>query len=918
MFSKYALLNFWVSASTLLFSSNSIAQVTTSSQMNNLRITNRAQCAIDSDYPTASAFLILDGYNAGKLGNSLAKNIGLDEAQTSQDTMKEFRLSVSHLTLTIINKIMTGKLPLLPMNLKVAKLYNYTSLANSCGDKVYCAELQNHLAKIWALSENSAITSVSPEWKKIDNFSASNFMSQQGSRRVGCYYLKRFSPLQGQLHNTTLDTASLQEMAVAFLEQEKYITSCYDTDASLDSRNAALQIDIKTGELDSWNAKGFDFWNSVKIYLSWAWRNTDVVNHMSPRFGEVFKSVALEESMMLIPNGCKSITKPSCDSEHLALNNLRELAKQDTKDSGFNTEVPQSPDKTMLERGARAVNNDFLNTKGYMSAGEWVENFRKNFVQTRGSAKNRLQSSVQFMNILADTMTADTLVEFVKPIALASKLSSLQRDELYYLCTEVRLAGDKRLDFMKSDIDGIAGLKNMNKALDSSKRSIEQFVAYFDVVSKGILPYCDQLEKTNIWQAAGYTVNKSGFKSWAKEVLSTPTEETPSTFQPQIYGAPLLVWNSSLGAQEGNVICASGVDCARGVIKAMVDLYAVAQYADAFLPISSTAASPDVFNPYSELKACKIYDPWYQSKRANRVFMADLASTALFGWNFMPIYIDADYTPPKVTSFQRLLKDGVIKFDANIEKSKMVASLLADFGPLTGAPCAVSIAPNAKTFNFLAFDGISVNYCDSKSTGGAIANGANNISTNPEKTRSYCGGCSINFVGVGSAASVTSAATSFNPIKMGVYLFRAIYRFVNAKKDPVNVPMSYNVDLAKVADAYRRYGTIPKDCVNQLGQGLKCFQDICSAKAADFFERLTGGKVTTISIQDANGHNDNGFSSNSYQRRAWVKSDLCTGETVFNFSCRENGSGFYVGGTDGNMWGASGSCKKYIREGRWK
>lgn len=916
MLSKNGFLTFWISASALLFSSLSTAQVSTSSQMNNLRITNRAQCAIDSDFPTASAFLILDGYNAGKLGNSLAKNIGLDEAQTSQDTMKEFRLSVSHLTLTIINKLMTGKLPLLPMNLKDTKLYSYSILANSCGDKVYCAELQNYLARAWALSENPSVTSSSSDWKKVDNITSANFMSQQGSRRVGCYYLKRFSPLQGQLHNTTLDTASLQEMAVAYLEQQKYITSCYDTDASLDSRNAALQIDIKTGALDSWNAKGFDFWNSVKIYLSWAWRNTDIPAHMSPRFGEVFKSVALEESMMLIPNGCKSITKPSCDSEHLALNNLRELAKQDTKDSGFNTQVPQSPDKTMLERGSRAVNNDFLNTRGYMSAGEWVDNFRKNFVQTRGSAKNRLQSSVQFMNILADTMSADTLVEFVKPIALAGNMTTLQRDELYYLCTEARLAGDKRLDFMKSDIDGIAGLKSMNKALDNSKRSVEQFVAYFDVVAKGVLPYCDRLEKTNIWQAAGYTVNKTGFKSWAKEVLSTPTEEVPSTFQPQIYGSPLLVWNSALGSQEGNVICASGLDCARNVIKAMVDLYAVAQYADAFLPISSTAASPGIFNPYAELKACKIYDPWYQSKRANRVFMADLASTALFGWNFMPIYIDADYTPPKVTSFQRLIKDGVIKFDANIEKSKMVASLLADFGPLTGAPCAVSIAPNAKTFDFLAFDGISVNYCDSKKTGGADSDGVNNISTNPEKVRSYCGGCSINFVGVASGVASTTAATSFNPIKMGVYLFRAIYRFVNSSKDPVNVPTSYNVDLAKVADAYRRFGTIPKDCVNPLGQGLKCFQDICTSKAADFFERLTGGKVATISVNAADQNSD-GMTMSSYQKQAWVKSDLCNGEAVFSFSCREDGSGFYVGGTDGNMYG-SGACRNVVKAGRWK
>lgn len=914
---------FCLFAALVLSSSLTWAQVNTSPVLNNLRITNRAQCAVDSDSPTDTAFIILDGYNAGKLGNSLAKNMGLDEDQTSADTMKEFRLAVSHLTLTVINKIMTGKLPLLPMNLKDAKLARYKSLADNCGDKVYCSDISGYLSQLWALSEQPDMTSANPSWKNVDNISTANFMSNQGSRRVGCYYLKRFSPLQGQLQNSTLDAVALQDMAVAYLDQNKYITSCYDQDATLDSRNVALQIDLKTGDQDSWNAKGFDFWNSVKIYLSWAWRNTQVPNQMSQRFGEVFKSLALEESMMFIPNGCKSITKPACDMEHLSLNNLRELAKQDQSNSGYNQQVPQTPDKDMLQRGDRSVNNDFLNTRGYMTASEWVDNFRKNFVQTRGSTKNRLQSAVQFMNVMTDTMNAQTLVEYVKPLALASNQTSIQRDELYYLCTEIRLAGDKRLDFMKTDIDNIGGLKNMTKALDNSKYSIQDFVTYFDTMSKGVLPLCDQLEKTNIWQAANYTVNKQGFEPWAKEVLNVVTDTTsadgsgiPAVYKPQIYGSPLLVWNATLGAQDGNIICASGIDCARNVVKALVDLYAVSQYADAFLPISSTASSPDIFNPYSELKACKIYDPWYQTKRANRVFMADLASTALFGWNFVPMYVDADYTPPKVTSFQRLVKDGVIKFDPNIEKSKMVASVLADFGPLVGAPCAVSIAPNAKNFNFLAFDGISVNYCDSKTNTGATASGANNVKYDPNKTRSYCGGCSINFIGVASGVA-SSAASTFNPIKLGVYLFRAVYRFVSAKKDPVNVPKAYNVDLAKVADAYRRYGTIPKDCVDQLGQGLKCFQDICSSKAADYFERLTGGTVSSISLTDASMNPDRGPGSSSYSKRAWIRSNLCDGETTFNFSCREDGSGFWVG-SGGSIYGFSGTCKKVINEGHWK
>jgi hypothetical protein len=912
LFGKFCLVAVFALIPSSFAASHAYGQVATAPDLNEIRITNRAQCAVDSEAPTDTAFLILDGYNAGKLGNSLAKNLGLDATETSQETMKEFRLSLTHMSLVIFNKLMNGRLPLLPSNInEKTPLKNYAELVKLCKDKVYCADLSSYLDKLWALSEDSDVLPGAPDWKVIDNFSKNNFYPGRGALRVGCYYLKRFSPLQGQLHNTMVDKATLEEMAVAYLEKGKYIGDCYSTDPTLDSRNAALQIDLKVGAPAAWDKYGFDFWNSAKIYLSWAWRNTNIAQQMSPRFGEAYKSLALEESMMLIPNGCKSITKPSCDSEHLAINSLRELAKQDVREAEQNAQVPQSIEKNMLERGGRSVNDDFLNTRGYMTANEWVDNFRKNYVQTRGSMKNKLQASVQFMNILADTMSAQQLVEYVKPLALAKNQNSLRRDELYYLCTEARLAGDKRLDFLKTDIQNIGELKSMTKALELSKRSMPEMIQYFDAVSAAVLPLCDSLEKTNVWQVADYTVNKKGFFPWAKEVLSikmVDPEDTTPAYTPQIYGAPLLVWNASLAANSDNIICASGIDCTRNVIKAMVDFYSVAEYAEAFLPVSSEAVSPNVFNPYAELKACQMYDPWYQTKRANRRFMADLASTALFGWNPLPMYIDTDYTPPKVASFNQMVQNGVIKFAPNVEKSKMVASMVADFGPLTGAPCAVAISPNAKAFDFLAFDGISVNYCDSKKTNGGTASSANNFTPNPEKARSYCGGCTLNFVGVSSAASY-AAISSFNPIKLGVYLFRAVHRFVTAKEDTVNVPKTYTVDLAKVAEVYRKYGSIPKDCVNQLGKGLKCFKNICEAHAANYFEKVTGGTASLVHLEDPEIP-ERRMKYYQYYKTAWVKSSLCKGEAFFKIGCDEKGDNFWTH-PDTTISGI-GNCKNFF------
>lgn len=172
MFGKFCL----VAVFALIPLSFAAAQVATAPDLNELRITNRAQCAVDSEAPTDTAFLIIDGYNAGKLGNSLAKNLGLDTAETSQETMKEFRLSLTHMSLVIFNKLMNGRLPLLPSNInEKTALKNYSEQVKLCKDKIYCSDLSSYIAKLWALSEDSDVVPGAPEWKAVDNFSKNNF-----------------------------------------------------------------------------------------------------------------------------------------------------------------------------------------------------------------------------------------------------------------------------------------------------------------------------------------------------------------------------------------------------------------------------------------------------------------------------------------------------------------------------------------------------------------------------------------------------------------------------------------------------------------------------------------------------------------------------------------------------------------------
>jgi hypothetical protein len=95
------------------------------------------------------------------------------------------------------------------------------------------------------------------------------------------------------------------------------------------------------------------------------------------------------------------------------------------------------------------------------------------------------------------------------------------------------------------------------------------------------------------------------------------------------------------------------------------------------------------------------------------------------------------------------------------------------------------------------------------------------VTNSTPSSRAYCGGCAINFIGVASGLAVTSGL-SFNPVKLGIYLYRSVSRFLEAKSDKVNIPLSREVDITKVVQTYKKYGEIPKNCIDSLALGEGC------------------------------------------------------------------------------------------------
>lgn len=883
-----------------------------------IRLTNRSKCALESHLPTTSALLVYDSFNSGKLGHNLGYQLqqgGLqyeDPAALAEEAMREFRLANTKLLNFIFIKLVRGELPLLqasqPDSVSPSELHRYSSIIKACANQPYCEDLRLYLKDIWqvGMTDFSTVDQRVHELQKIDSFGQTH-LAKNLVTKPSCAYLKKFSPLQAQLHHSEVSSPMLEELARAYIDKETYLASCFSEDSSINNRYGALQFDLSVKNARDWESLGFDYWHSVKVYWSWAWREAPELQIWAPRFHRLFRSLSLEESVLLIPNGCQSISPPQCDSETLAVNSIRELAKSQRSFTEHSRQYPQSPQNLLLERGVRSVNDDFLGTRAFETASDWVKNFREHYVAHRGHIKLRFQSAVQLIQMISESISASELAQ-MNQLLTKSNVTNSMRDQFYYLCTEVRLAGDKRLDFMRSDIDRLVELRNV-LALDRVNGSkISSILSYFNSYIEGVLPLCDQLERESFWTVSDYTTEKSGFNQWAKEILQIPqtrAEDTQLISSP-IFDQPLLVWSHKLEFDPlGSVICASSLDCGRKVVKALVDLHSAAVYADAFLPVTSEALSPSLFNPYSELTACKIYDPWYQTKRVQKRLLADLANSALFGFTALPIFIDTNWSYPKVTSYNQLVEQGVVKFAPNINKSKMQSALVADFGPLLGAPCSVAIAPTPMLgVRYYAFSGISINYCDSKQSTVAESKRPNEIHVPPSATRSFCGGCALNFVSVSSSASGILEST---PLKGFIYLFRTLYNFTVGMRDTVNIPIETKINLNYLKDTYIENDfRIPEYCLKPLGQGLRCFQSVCAARVADYFEQLTGKRAKAVHL--SSGQESNYGQSNS--NLAWVTTDYCQGEIAIHTVCDERTHYFYA--APKKRWGIKSACRGKI------
>jgi hypothetical protein len=886
-------------------------------ELNNMRFSNRARCALDSKVPTDTAFLLVTNTDAAKAVYRLAKLRGEDPSTLTKYGIEVFRYSVVNLVQMIHEKLMSRELPLLTHDLKTEDLHvpgNYKNVMANCKNDEYCEDLDDYIAKIWKITSKKVPAARKVvEFYTVDNFHSKDsyilektFEKKKYNSEMRCHYLKKFSPLQAQLYGTKPDKAALESIARAALDSSKYLAECNDFSAQENLQVAAYQLEIPNLKEKRWEDKGFDYWNSLKLYFSWAYRNAPEMKELASPFASVFKGVAIEDSVLIVPNGCKSITAPKCDGDYLAKQAMREFAKEDFRETALNLDimasVPEGPQDDLLTDPFTSVNVDELDLGGFANAEAWLANFRENFAGTRALMKKKLIKSVSTLNITKSQISPEKIADLLEKrfarllntSEVTPEITTLKND-LYYLCAEFNFADHDEFSFLKGKLEILKETTLVDGLVsDISVEKTKALYDYYSVIANKVISGCYELNQKDIWDDS-FTLDKSGFAPWyVQKVYENKFKSTYEQKNAEYLKSnnPLLAWKTyeSTNAME-DVICTNSSDCSRRVLKSIIDLYSVAQYASTFWNLEQEIKTPALFNPYAERTACKVYDPWFKTKSVLFNLFTDMSQAALSVATPGVIYGRLDLKPGHVTSFNQLVKDGRISYDTRYERSRITTSLVADFGPLLGVPCMVSVTGSPDNpYDQYRFAGVSVGACNSVDDNNLNVRTASDMDPNARNVHSECISCQLNFESV--ASSLTNLSSEVGPT---FFLFRAVFRLYKGLKDPHNIPRSWETNPNYVSETYRRFGgEIPKGCVRSLRKGKRCLANTCEAKVA---QKVTDSLKGTI--------------ENLYAPRvgtARVKLSTCDKEVKLHIN-RQNNTGCSVGRIK-----VSSSCSSIVKE----
>jgi hypothetical protein len=762
--------------------------------------------------------------------------------------------------------MVNNQLPLLPSDLTLANnsLNQYKSISSSCASNKRCQELDDYLEKIWQQSNKNK-----PDFKIVDSFNASHFLTLSTEKnkkaedlKLKCSYLKKFTPLEAHLFGTKPTVDVLEQIGNSVKNVDQYYADCHDYTQQESLKVSTYEFNFPFFESSKvFEQKGFDYWNSLKIYFSWAFRNAPEAAQLAFPFDEVFSSVLIEDSLFMVPNGCKSVVNPKCDPQTINQNSMRVFAKHDFKKAAgeidFFRSIPDGASKNLLEDQFTAVNKDILNFSQFETSDLWADNFRQNFSETRLTMRKKFVSSMSSLSLISTNLKTqnvrESLYKYFYPILANKELSDVKlKSELYYLCAESTFISSEELSYIRPKLEVLSKLKSLDTATMSiNAQSVISVFDFYKEFSKGVNDLCGSFDQTVVFDSE-FVIDQTGFNRWYVDtVYEGKVASLANLLRKEKLQSkkPMIAYQLFKTSNDlKDVVCIDVVDCARTAIGGIVDLYSVVQYAEVFLDIKNELSSGNLLNPYAERTACKVYDPWFKTKASLFSFMTDAAQGAIAAVSPGVIYGSFDLEPGKVTSFNQLVKDGKITIDAKYEKSKVLSSVALDLGSMSQVPCSISMT-RSKVMDpsqLLTFTGLTLRACKANEKNVLTVDVNNELGQPVQKYYNGCIQCSLEFE---QLSSVLSNAIPFG--RTAFFMARAMIRLYKGLKDPVNVPKSWSVNPYLVSQSLESNGgKIPNDCIKKLTSGKSCMKNSCEENIIDAFGER-GVLVTSINSQEA-------------------------------------------------------------------
>lgn len=779
--------------------------------LNPIELNNRSSCAKESRFPAKTSFLFLNNTNVAKAAYRFAKVTDQNSSKVTKDIIIKFRHKMIKLYMEVHNNIVTGKIPLLPVISEKSYVPpEFNSITQSCYEKKRCHELDTYLESIW--NAKGKVTSL----LQVDNFHLKDsfFSNTQKSNNenINCVQLSKFSPLQAHLYGAKPDRKVLNQIVTSLYEQEENISSCLSS--KIDNLAVGTyQFDIKNIENKYWKKVGFDYWNSLKLYLSWAFRNIEIFDAKSER---ILMNTDISDALLLASNGCRSIEAPECSNDYIAKNVVRDFSRKDFEKNAEELDILKpivnGAQDNLLDDPFTAVNTDILNFADYENSTEWLKNIYDNFSKTKSYLRHKVVSAVNFYHILKHKVQAPRVIYDLNAYYKNKNLNNpLYKNDLYFMCSEVNLAAHENFGLALDQIDLVKDSSFLNShQIGFSSVDMREVYQTFKWIIRDTIDFCNSFDK-EFW--VGKDIDESGHSAWYLLKTKPETKSRRDDILSSINDKPYLSFKNSK-----TPLCHSPSDCVRKSVEYMLDLSRAVHYSATFWNGKNSIRSSELFNPYAERTVCKVYDPWYKSKSIMTKFVSDISQAAISYFTPGVLYSNFSLKPGYVTSFNKMIKDGKILFDKKMSKQKIIKDLAVEFGPLLGAPCAVSISKDRSNVQDLYhFVGVSVGLCSNSENSQIDVYSAGDIRVNEPDKGGACFSCRLNFESI-------SNSLSFFDVTLGpaFYMVRAFVRLFKSYKDPHNISRSYNVDFDKLIETHRRYGIIPEKCVKKLRKGKSC------------------------------------------------------------------------------------------------